>query len=259
MKRNSIIVFALISALLLVGIPAFAAEPDYTAWTGLLQKYYDRGKGMDYVGLKKNDYATLKKLSDDLGKVNVASLTKPEQLAFWINLYNISTVKLICDNYPTKSIRDLSTDPLIRLNVFKKEIIPQGGKMMALNDVENDKIREGFHDPRIHFAINCAARSCPPMRTEAYTGARVNEQLDDQARQFFAGPGAPKIEGGKGHYTITVTKVLDWFEGDFDKWAGGVVAFTTKYLPPDKAKMIGGSKVSVDHFDYNWDLNDWKR
>lgn len=260
MKRNLTLVLTLISASLLAALPSFAAEPDYSAWTGLLQKYYDRGKGMDYAGLKKNDYATLAKLSDDLGKVDVAALTKPEQLAFWINLYNISTVKLITDNYPTKSIRDLSTDPFVRLNVFKKPIVPRGGAMLALNDIENDRIREGFKDPRIHFAINCAARSCPPMRTEAFTGARLNEQLDDTARQFFAGPGAPRIKGSKGRFTMTLSKVLDWFEDDFKKWGGGgIVAFTMKYLPPDRARLIAGSKVSLEYFDYDWNLNDWKR
>jgi hypothetical protein len=259
MNRRLTLVLILVCATMLMGVPALAAEPDYSAWTGLLRKYYDRGKGMDYAGLKKSDYGTLKKLSDDLGKVEVGTLSKPEQLAFWLNLYNISTVKLIVDNYPTKSIRDLSTDPIVRLNVFKKPLVRQGGAMLALNDIENDRIREGFKDPRIHFAINCAARSCPPMRTEAFTGARLSEQLDDTVRQFFAGPGALRIEGGEGRFTMTTSKVLDWFEDDFKQWGGGVVAFTMKYLPADRARMIAGTKVSIDHFDYDWSLNDWRR
>lgn len=259
MNRNVTLVFILVCATLLAGVPALAAEPDYSPWSGLLQKYYDRGKGMDYAGLKKNDYATLRKLSDDLAKVNVGTLSKPEQLAFWINLYNISTVRLIVDNYPMKSIRDLSTDPIVRLNVFKKPLVRQGGATLALNDIENDRIREGFKDPRIHFAINCAARSCPPMRNEAFTGARVSEQLDDTARQFFSAPGAVRIEGGAGRFTMTTSKVLDWFEDDFKQWGGGVVALSMKYLPPEKSRLIAGSKVSIEYFDYDWNLNDWKR
>ncbi|MBI2212473.1 MAG: DUF547 domain-containing protein [Acidobacteria bacterium] len=250
---------ALSLVLLAATLPGLAAEPDYAAWTGLLETYYSPQNGMDYQGLRKNDLATLTKLAGDLSKVDVGALARNEQLAFWINLYNISTVKLICDNYPTKSIRDLSTDPIVRLNVFKKEIVPQGGKMMSLNDVENIKIREGFKDPRIHFAINCAAKSCPPMRREAFTGARVNEQLDDQARVFFAGPGGAKITRSGSKATLTVTKVMDWFDDDFDDWGGGVVAFTKKFLAPDKRAQLDGAKVSLSYYEYNWDLNDWKR
>ncbi len=242
-----------------LALPGLAAEPDYTAWTGLLQKYYSPQNGMDYQGIRKNDFATLKKLADDWSKVDVSKLNRNEQLAFWINLYNVSTVKLICDNYPTKSIRDLSTDPLVRLNVFKKEIVPQGGKMMSLNDVENDKIRDGFKDPRIHFAINCAARSCPPMRPEAYIGARVNDQLDDQARVFLNGPAGAKISKSGSKATMTVTKVMDWFEKDFDAWGGGVVPFAMKYLSADKKAQLEGAKVKVDYYDYDWNLNGWKR
>lgn len=250
---------ALCLMVLATTLPGIAAEPDYSAWTGLLEKYYSPQSGMDYEGLRKNDFGVLTKLVDDLSKVDVGTLERNEQLAFWINLYNISTVKLICDNYPTKSIRELSTDPIVRLNVFKKEIVPQGGRTMSLNDVENVKIREGFKDPRIHFAINCAAKSCPPMRREAFTGARVNEQLDDQTRVFFAGPGGAKITKSGGKASLTVTKVMDWFDDDFDKWGGGIVAFTKKYLAPDKRAQLEGAKVSVSFYDYNWDLNDWKR
>ncbi len=249
----------LLLVLLAMALPGLAAEPDYTPWTGLLQKYYSPLNGMDYEALRKHDFATLAKLEDDLSKVDASKLEHNEQLAFWINLYNISTVKLICDNYPTKSIRELSTDPIVRLNVFKKEIVPQGGKQMSLNDIENTKIREGFKDPRIHFAINCAARSCPPMRPEAYTGARVNEQLDDQARVFLNGPGGAKISKSGSKATMTVSKVLDWFEDDFDDWGGGVVPFIKKFLTPDKLAQLGGAKVSVSYYEYNWDLNDWKR
>lgn len=250
---------AICAVLVAAALPGLAAEPDYSAWTGLLQKYYSPQSGMDYQGIRKNDFATLKKLVDDWSKVDVSKLNRDEQLAFWINLYNLSTVKLICDNYPTKSIRDLSTDPIVRLNVFKKAIVPQGGTMMSLNDVENDKIRAGFKDPRIHFAINCAARSCPPMRPEAFVGAKVNEQLDDQARVFLNGPAGAKISRSGSKATMTVTKVMDWFDDDFNDWGGGVVPFATKFLSADKKAQLAGAKVKVEFYDYDWNLNDWKR
>src|ERR1700694_4723533 len=115
MKRLTLIV----SVIALFACGAFAqTEPDYSAWTTVLQKYYDPAKGMDYAALKANDAATVQKLRQDLGKVNVAALNKKQQQAYWMNVYNINVVGMILENYPVKSIRDISTD-LFKFNVFK--------------------------------------------------------------------------------------------------------------------------------------------
>jgi len=236
-------------------------EPDYSGWSAVLQKYYDPAHGMDYTALKAHDMATVENMRNAWGKVNVDALNKKQQLAYWINVYNINTVATIIESYPTKSIRDLSTDPIIRLNVFKKERIPFGSGKLALNDVENAKIREGFHDPRIHFAINCAARSCPPLRIEAYTGEKLDAQLDDQARKFLNGTLGARF-GRKGDTLVVhVTKIMDWFGKDFDQWGGGKAAFLRRYVTPDKQKLIdeANGKIDFDYDNYNWDLNDWKR
>jgi hypothetical protein len=194
--------------------------------------------------------------------VNAASLAPKQRLAYWINVYNVNTVATIVENYPVKSIRDISTDPIIRLNVFKKERIPiAGGKLISLDEVENAYIREGFRDPRIHFAINCAAKSCPPIRTEAYVGAKLDAQLDDQARRFLTGPNGARFQQDGGELTITTTKIMDWFSDDFEKWAGGKSAFIRKYVPADKQALIdrAGKKIDFEFHDYDWSLNDWKR
>lgn len=239
---------------------AFAAEPDYKLWQELLAKHYDPAKGMDYKGFKA-DKAVLDRLRQQMATVDVASLSRPEQLAYWINLYNVSTVNVIVESYPVASIRDLSTDPIVRLNVFKKPHVDVRGGTMSLNDVENDKIRAGFKDPRIHFAINCAAESCPPIRTEPFVGARLDQQLDDQARKFLAGPRSVRFEEDGGDLVLHVTKILDWFKDDFEQWGGGAVPFLKKFLPPDKAKRLAaaGSKVELEYDDYSWKLNDWSR
>lgn len=241
------------------GSPAAAAEPDYGDWTRLLAGYYDPSHGMDYGGLKAKEAAKLKGLRQTLAKVDVASLDRNQQLAYWMNLYNVNVVSIVVDNYPVASIRDLSTDPLIRINVFKKSSVPFGSGAISLNTIENDKVRASFHDPRIHFAINCAAKSCPPLRQEAFVGARVGEQLDDQARRFLAGPGL-RIESRGNKTVLHVSKVMDWFEEDFEQWAGGVVAFLRKHAPAEKAQRIPAKgNIDVDPDDYEWSLNDWKR
>lgn len=247
-----------LAALLLAASVAHAAEPDYSMWTRILRTYYDPAKGMDYAALKARDAATLQKLRQELGRVNVATLTPKERLAYWLNVYNINTTATIVEAYPVKSIRDLSTDPIVRLNVFKKERVPFGAQLLSLDEVENAKLREAFHDPRIHFAINCAARSCPPMRTEAFTGANVDTQLDEQARRFFT---TGLRFGRKGDTLIIhVTKIADWFADDFEKWGGGRTAFIRRYAPPSSQKLIDAAKeIEYDFDDYDWSLNDRRR
>ena len=236
-------------------------EPDYSAWGSILSRYYDPARGMDYAALKAKELPALKSLGQRMAQVNVAQLSKPEQLAFWINLYNISTVRIVTENYPTASIRDISTDPIIRLNVFKKDYVPFGGGAMSLNDIENERIRDGFKDPRIHFAINCAAASCPPIRPEPYVGARLSAQLDEQARNFLNGVRGARVEQKGNSVTIHTTKIMDWFGEDFDKWGGGRVAFIRKYAHPEKQRLIdaAGGKARLSYDDYDWALNDWKR
>ncbi len=234
--------------------------PDYAAWNQLLARYYNPDRGMDYKGLKAKDGKTLADLRQRLAGVDAEALAAPDRLAYWINVYNVNIVATVVDHYPVASIRDISTDPIVRLNVFKKDTVPVKGGMTSLNEIENLKIRQGFKDPRIHFAINCAAASCPPIRIEAFTGSRVSEQLDDQARRFLDDPrrGVQIENRGGGAIVLHVTKVMDWFADDFKNWGGGQVAFIRKYLPPAKQQLIDRAKgkVELDFYSYDWTLND---
>ena len=223
----------------------------FTLWTALLKTYYDPAHGMNYAALKTHDAATLENLRQSLGRVNAETLEPKERLAYWINVYNINTVAAIVESYPVKSIRDLSTDPLI-FTVFKKPRVPYGNDKLSLDDIENEKIREAFHDPRIHFAINCAAKSCPPLRMEAYSGATLDAQMDDQARKFLTATTGFTRDGDK--LVVHVTKIMDWFGADF----GDKTAFLRKYLPADKQKLIDAAngKIELAYDDYDWALND---
>lgn len=259
MKKMTNLTLVLLGLLIAVAVPAgAAAPPDYKAWGDLLTKYYDPAKGMNYKALKEQDKATLDTLRHQMATVEVQALTRPDQLAYWINLYNISVVGIVVDNYPIKSIKDLSTDPLVRLNIFRKPLVDTKRGKVSLNDIENEKIREGFKDPRIHFAINCAAKSCPPIRTEPYVGSKVTQQLDDQTRKFLNGPNGIRIEKRGGGITLYTTKIMDWFKEDFAKWGGGQEGFIIPHVSPDKRKEIEAAANQVDlKFDeYSWDLND---
>ena len=243
-------------ALLILALALPLQAQDLTQWNRILSTYYNPAHGLDYRALKARDANTVQALRQQLAKVNVAALDRKSQLAHWINLYNVNTIGIVVENYPVDSIRDISTDPIIRFNVFKKDRVPLGNTKVSLDYIENTKIREGFHDPRIHFAINCAAKSCPPLRTEAYTGAKLDAQLDEQARKFLS---TARFERDGDTLEIHVTKIMDWFGDDFSK-GGGRVTFIRRYVSPDKQKMIDGAKdVDIEFDAYDWSLNDWRR
>jgi hypothetical protein len=244
---------------LLAALPAAAATPpDYKLWGDLLSKYYDPAKGMDYKGLKANDKKTLDELRNQMAQVDVGALPRTDQLAYWINLYNISVVNVVVEHYPVASIRDISTDFIAHLNVFKKPAAKTRTGTLALETIENDKIRDAFKDPRIHFAINCAAKSCPPIRTEPYVGSQISLQLDDQARTFLNGPHGVRLEKSGGELVIHTTKIMDWFKDDFEKWSAGRAKFIAKYIAPEKRKQIEAAANQIDFKfdDYDWKLND---
>lgn len=244
---------------LLAAAPLHAADPDYSAWNALLSGYYSPEKGMDYAGLKAKEQPRLDSLRGAMAKVRIAELNPKELQAYWINLYNITVTGMIADHYPLGSIKDLSTG-INPYSVFKKDWVRWEGGKMSLDTLEVERIRKGFKDPRIHFAVNCAARSCPALRTEAYTGARLDEQLDDQVRRFLAGPNGARLQSANGKVTIRVTKILKWFKEDFDQWGGGGETFVKKYLSAAQQKQVAaaGGKVRLEFDDYDWKLNDWK-
>jgi hypothetical protein len=231
-------------------------DPSNGIWDHLLATHYDPARGMSYAALKGSDSAVLQQLRQQLARTNPDVLTPKQRLAYWINVYNVNTVATIVESYPLKSIRDLSTDPIVRLNVFKKDRVPVfGGGTISLDDVENVKIRNAFHDPRIHFAINCAAKSCPPMRAEAFTGAKVDAQLDDQVRRFV-NSSFVRFSPSGDKLVIHTSKIMDWFADDF----GDRAAFIRRYATPDKQRLIDQArKIELEFDDYDWSLNDAKR
>jgi Protein of unknown function, DUF547 len=242
-----------------------AAEPDYGAWTQILKTHYNPTHGMDYEGLAKKDWNTLKGLMQSMAQVDANALNAKEQLAYYMNVYNITVVNLMMENRQVKSIRELSTDPITRINIFKKDLVTLKSGATSLKKLEDDIIRGRFKDPRIHFAINCAAKSCPPLRQEAFTGTNLDAQLDDQARAFFANPllGA-RFEVKGETLRIQLTKIMDggfWFGKDFEQWGGGKLPFLRRFLSEDKQKIMDQYSGHTDlQFDsYDWSINRWNR
>nr|WP_315166464.1 DUF547 domain-containing protein [uncultured Flavobacterium sp.] len=211
---------------------------NHSIWNTLLQKHVSNKGTVDYKGFQK-DAAVLQSYLDELAKnVPTKSWTKNAVLAYWINTYNAFTVKLILDNYPVKSIKDIS-DP------WGKKFFTLGTKKYSLEEIEHEILRK-MNEPRIHFAINCASFSCPNLSNEAYTSATLDKQLTDAAKSFIADKTKNTITKDK----LVISKIFDWFSGDFKK-KGSVIDFLNQY----SAVKIN-PKAKIIYKEYNWNLNE---
>ncbi len=221
--------------------------PSHSLWDSLLHQHVHNDR-VDYQGFQKDSLALNQYLAILNEHAPSPNWTKEEQLAFWINAYNAFTVKLIVDNYPVNSIRDLHPTPYIPMTntVWHKKLFQINGEEINLDHIEHGILRKKFEEPRIHFAINCASISCPDLRAEAYTSKKLEKQLDDQARDFINNPLKNKI----GHQEVALSKIFSWFKGDFTE-DGTLIEFLNQYSD----KEIQPS-AKVNHLDYNWGLND---
>lgn len=224
---------------------------DHQEWDTIVKKYVDKEGLVDYKGLIAKDKDKLNAYCDKLSKnAPGKKWSEDEKLAYWLNAYNAFTVKLIVDNYPVKSIKDLgANNPIIFINTaWDKKFFEVNGKTMTLNRIEHKIIRQNFSEPRIHFALVCASMSCPKLRQEAYTAAKLDEQLTDQAKSFLA-------DKNRNVVTATdpkVSSLFDWYGMDMKKWTKfTVVEYINQYAP---VKINDG--VKLQYLDYDWSLNE---
>jgi hypothetical protein len=216
---------------------------DHGGYSGLLEKYVDDGK-VDYVSLKR-DRDRLDSYLEGLARLSPEALgrmPRDEQLTFYINAYNALTLKVIIDNYPVKSIKDIP-------GVWKELKFPVAGKELTLDEIEHGIVRKKFKEPRIHFALVCASKSCPKLRPEAYTGASLNRMLNEEARRFISDPSKVKLD--KDRNTLYLSPIFKWFRGDF----GDVREFVSRYLSEDAAGHVREKRPWVRYLGYDWTLN----
>jgi hypothetical protein len=239
---------------------AGAAVTNPESLFGATLEDYVAGGRVDYRGLCDDD--RLAQYIGYLARTDPAGIeSENARLAFWINAYNAYTLKVICDNYPVESINDLhfgglAVGTVTRKTIWHKEFAVIGGETYSLNHIEHEIIRPVYDDPRAHFALVCAAKSCPPLRSEAYTGGRLDEQLDDQGRVFFAD--AEKNRFDAASKTAHLSKILDWYAGDFGDGREELLSFIARYLPPDIRDGILEAPADwrVKHTHYDWSLNE---
>lgn len=213
-------------------------------WTTLLQKHVSENGKVNYEGfledaLAFHSYLTL--LSNNPPGTN---WNENDKIAYWINVYNAFTVKLIVDHYPIKSIKDIRSGlPMIN-SPWDIKFFKIGEIDFDLNTVEHEILRKEFEEPRIHFAINCASFSCPKLRMEAFESDQLDAQLNDQAKAFIFNPDKNKISESQ----TSLSKIFSWFESDFES-SGGVSKFIKRYHPDFNLQN------RITHIDYDWSLN----
>jgi hypothetical protein len=194
-----------------------------------------------------------------LARTNPASMSRADQLAFWINAYNAYTIQLIISKNERESIRNINKSlGLLRLKgPWSEPMAVVNGRTMTLDDIEQRTIRPTFREPRIHLALVCAAIGCPPLRTEAYVGARLDAQLDDQARTFLLNtPAKNRVDvAARTVYRSPVFSFLDYMT-DFGGNEAAVGRFIARYHPegPAKALLLSGD-YRVVRTEYDWRLN----
>ncbi len=222
---------------------------DHSAFDELLKNHVAEGGWVDYEGLRRES-DTLDRYIASLADAPFDDLGRDEKLALLINGYNAFTLRLILDHYPLKSIKDIPSSK--RWDDKRWKI---AGHTWSLNQIEHEQIRPKFNEPRIHFALVCAAIGCPPLRNEAYVGSRIDTQLEDQARYVHAHDLWFRFDADKN--VAHLTSLYKWYGGDFEQVAGGsVLNFAARHSPPLKAAMDAGNKPKIEWIDYDWTLND---
>lgn len=222
------------------------ATVDHSLYGELLNRYVEKGV-VNYQGFKKSE-AKLDEYLKVLESTNIEELTRDEEFAFYVNAYNAWTIKLILSAYPgIKSIKDLGS---IFKTPWEKKIVRINSDIITLDDVEHKMLRAQFKDPRVHFAVNCASKSCPPLISEPYRGSVINQQLDDSARAFINDPKHNYLKGSK----LYVSRIFKWFSKDFD---ADIVGFFLKYAEGDFKKELEAKKdkIKIMYLHYDWSLN----
>lgn len=228
---------------------------DHSIFNGLLGKYVDLDGFVDYQAWKRSvaDRRALCAYFDELSRADISLPShRNAQLAFWINAYNAVTIEGILQVYPTTSIRN-HTSRLGGYNIWKHLPLQVADNTYSLEAIEHDILRK-MGEPRIHFAIVCASIGCPRLRHEAYTAEHVQQQLADNARDFFSRPQNFRVAADSR--TLQVSSILEWFAEDFGATQTERMEYLTPYLPVNTRNLAADPRTRVKYLPYDWNLNE---
>lgn len=210
---------------------------------------------LDYKNVSQSDRTLLINYIHLLRNTNPLKLNKSEQMAYWINLYNALTVKLILENYPTSSIKKLGKG-FFSFGPWDDDVIKINGQVLSLNNIEHDILRPIFKDKRIHYAVNCASIGCPNLSSTPYSGSELSQQLETAACEYTNHPRAVAVKGEELH----LSSIYKWYAEDFGSEKDLLNHILDCAQPKLKSKLQQWMKNGSDdiEYDYDWSLNEYK-
>jgi hypothetical protein len=259
----------LLMALSLAALAAPKAEPwerwaahaqnkagiSHKEWNDFLAHYLKAGSDgisrVAYGAVTPADRTQLGKYLEKLQDVKITQFARAEQRAYWINLYNATTVKVVLDHYPVASITKINLGGgFFAKGPWKKKLLAVEGEPVSLDDIEHRILRPLWQDPRTHYALNCASLGCPNLPPKAFTPGNTEALLDEGAKAYVNHPRGARVENGR----LTVSSIYVWFRADFGGDEAGVIAHLKKYADAELKKRL--AKVDgIDDDEYDWSLN----
>lgn len=239
--------------------PKSSLRVDHSAWSALLKTYVkpasDGINRVDYAAFKAGGHKALKRYLKQMTGIDPRTLERKEQFALLVNLYNAKTIDIVLDHYPVRSIKEISLGgglfAVFAGGPWKAKVLAISGVAVSLDDIEHEILRKTFRDPRVHYALNCASIGCPNIGQRAFSGAKLDTQLDEAARAFVNHPRGVQVAAG----AVVVSSIYDWFKADFGGTQARVLRHLLKYAKPElaaKLKSIG----AISGHEYDWRLND---
>jgi hypothetical protein len=231
---------------------------DHADWGAFLDKYVRPGKDginrIAYGRVADADRKALDAYVERMSGVRITKFPRSEQRAYWTNLYNATTVKVVLDHYPVESITKIDISPgLFAKGPWKKKLLTIEGEAVSLDDIEHRILRPIWKDPRTHYSVNCASLGCPNLLPRAYTPGNMEQLLDEGARAYVNHPRGARVERGD----LVVSSIYVWFASDFGGGDAGVIAHLSKYAEPALAKKLAAID-QIEDDEYDWSLNDSK-
>ena len=206
---------------------------------------------VDYPHLTEADLVTLNHYITRMSQIQINNYNRNEQLAFWINLYNALTIKIVADYYPISSIQEINISPgLFSVGPWGAHLVTIAGTHLTLDDIQNRIIRPIWNDPRVFYALNNASIGAANLNKEAFQGAKISSQLNNAAYEYINSLRGIQIIEGK----LIVSKIYDWFIDDFGGNVDDVIIHLSQYTKGALLSQLQHVNTINSYF-YNWHLN----
>lgn len=227
-------------------------EVSHDAWHSVLARYLSENKEInlfDYAKVGAEDRLLLDRYIKTLAQTEVDLLTRAQQMAFWINLYNALTVQVILDHWPVESIKEIRSG-MFKPGPWDLPLLEVDGVELSLNDIEHRILRPTYQDPRIHFAVNCASFSCPDLASEPYLASNLESMLEAATRKYLSHSRGLNLAANE----LLLSSIFKWYRKDFAHSEQGLLDYLANYTAADISKRLKRWNGPIN-YRYDWSLN----